>query len=124
MVHAGEVVDRRAQPQADGQAADDVARATRNHVDAEHAPARGVEDDLVEPALRADELGAGDRAQWMSHDIDMKSLVGRLGLGQPDPSKLRVGEYRGRQDGVVDRGLDRKSTRLNSSHVSISYAVF
>src|SRR5437868_10768069 len=26
--------------------------------------------------------------------------------------------------GDVDRDLDRKSTRLNSSHVSISYAVF
>src|SRR5699024_11563118 len=25
---------------------------------------------------------------------------------------------------VVDRHIDRKSTRLNSSHVSISYAVF
>src|SRR5699024_12700094 len=25
---------------------------------------------------------------------------------------------------VVDLGIDRKSTRLNSSHVSISYAVF
>src|SRR5207249_5305840 len=25
---------------------------------------------------------------------------------------------------LVDSGLDRKSTRLNSSHVSISYAVF
>src|SRR5699024_3651180 len=27
-------------------------------------------------------------------------------------------------DGISDRGEDRKSTRLNSSHVSISYAVF
>src|SRR5438067_3349112 len=31
---------------------------------------------------------------------------------------------RGHGDHRVPRGLDRKSTRLNSSHVSISYAVF
>src|SRR5688572_31284953 len=29
-----------------------------------------------------------------------------------------------RQHGLVRRGLDRKSTRLNSSHSQISYAVF
>src|SRR5436309_8804503 len=28
------------------------------------------------------------------------------------------------QDEALDRALDRKSTRLNSSHVKISYAVF
>src|SRR5699024_12533428 len=28
------------------------------------------------------------------------------------------------EDMLLDSGLDRKSTRLNSSHVSISYAVF
>src|SRR5437868_7764216 len=28
------------------------------------------------------------------------------------------------RQGAPDRGSDRKSTRLNSSHVSISYAVF
>src|SRR5438477_6045025 len=30
----------------------------------------------------------------------------------------------GRGRGITERGLDRKSTRLNSSHMSISYAVF
>src|SRR5207249_7141704 len=34
-----------------------------------------------------------------------------------------LGAARGR-DGSVPHGGDRKSTRLNSSHVSISYAVF
>src|SRR5438876_5555014 len=38
--------------------------------------------------------------------------------GRPTP----VAEYRGRV--VQDDGRDRKSTRLNSSHPSISYAVF
>src|SRR5439155_10881937 len=37
-----------------------------------------------------------------------------------DPSRLA----RGDGDGRPDRDLDRKSTRLNSSHVAISYAVF
>src|SRR5699024_11637949 len=47
----------------------------------------------------------------------------------------RVEDLRGRPQGVLrrqefrrhphqDRGRDRQSTRLNSSHVSISYAVF
>src|SRR5437868_11362774 len=34
----------------------------------------------------------------------------------------RIGHRWGRTKGKI--GLDRKSTRLNSSHVSISYAVF
>src|SRR5699024_4733092 len=33
-------------------------------------------------------------------------------------------EVRAYMDSVIDRLVDRKSTRLNSSHVSISYAVF
>src|SRR5690348_17713005 len=40
-------------------------------------------------------------------------------VGQPD-QLLR----RGAADGVLADELDRKSTRLNSSHPSISYAVF
>src|SRR5207249_12230011 len=35
-----------------------------------------------------------------------------------------VGGRSGHEDAGGARGLDRKSTRLNSSHVSISYAVF
>src|SRR5215212_9539425 len=40
-----------------------------------------------------------------------------------DPPLLRERERDGRHD-VLERGLDRKSTRLNSSHLGISYAVF
>src|SRR5438874_9961325 len=36
----------------------------------------------------------------------------------------RVHQRRERGDGAGDPPLDRKSTRLNSSHVEISYAVF
>src|SRR3712207_6898462 len=43
------------------------------------------------------------------------------GLGQPDvPASPQVKELQG----LGQRALDRKSTRLNSSHANISYAVF
>src|SRR5207249_10470194 len=55
---------------------------------------------------------------------------GRRGLGCPggesvhlDPLLRRAGRVRSKGLRVL-RLLDRKSTRLNSSHVSISYAVF
>src|SRR5690242_21256387 len=49
-----------------------------------------------------------------------------------DPLHLLAGRARGDRHGAApghlhahqDRALDRKSTRLNSSHMSISYAVF
>src|SRR5699024_12127902 len=47
--------------------------------------------------------------------------------GQPAPrisSTKVLGSVRQRQAGTITTGSDRKSTRLNSSHVSISYAVF
>src|SRR5690606_40486075 len=40
-----------------------------------------------------------------------------------DPNDVQVQEQ-ARRDGVPEQWLDRKSTRLNSSHVKISYAVF
>src|SRR5438067_9233569 len=43
-----------------------------------------------------------------------------IAISPPDRQRSRRG--RARADG--DRGGDRKSTRLNSSHVSMSYAVF
>src|SRR3712207_7132840 len=52
-------------------------------------------------------------------------LLGALGHGfQPmDHSDQSPPALRGRDDASVARG-DRKSTRLNSSHANISYAVF
>src|SRR5699024_12044988 len=41
----------------------------------------------------------------------------------PAPTSGRAGAKRGKRSGKAAQ-LDRKSTRLNSSHVSISYAVF
>src|SRR5439155_13585563 len=39
-------------------------------------------------------------------------------------TEVEVGEHGRRVEQAVERGIDRKSTRLNSSHVAISYAVF
>src|SRR5690349_23432975 len=51
-------------------------------------------------------------------------------VAHPPGALRRTGEIAARPerrnggDGVQDRPQDRKSTRLNSSHVEISYAVF
>src|SRR5690606_41606001 len=67
--------------------------------------------------------------------------VGRLGIGEDDPRlgiegvgvapdvEVALGRSLrsaagALEPGVLIRGVDRKSTRLNSSHVKISYAVF
>src|SRR5439155_21576658 len=46
----------------------------------------------------------------------------RDGQGRHDPRHRRAHERR--EGGIHDGDIDRKSTRLNSSHVAISYAVF
>src|SRR5437868_12635112 len=68
---------------------------TRRSSDLQHRARAG---DAVEPTLR---VGQRAEAQFVP-------------AAQPYPRFANQGE----------RGLDRKSTRLNSSHVSISYAVF
>src|SRR5207302_8009064 len=50
----------------------------------------------------------------------MPTLHVRVGSANPE---FVASEVR-REFGVIDRDVDRKSTRLNSSHVKISYAVF
>src|SRR3712207_7043028 len=56
-------------------------------------------------------------------------LVGRPSGDPPPPraqarAALRGGRSLTRGRGPLGRGADRKSTRLNSSHANISYAVF
>src|SRR2546430_5484268 len=51
--------------------------------------------------------------------IGVRRMAGEQGLHQRRPRG--VGELRGER---AREGLDRKSTRLNSSHSQISYAVF
>src|SRR5690606_40606815 len=48
---------------------------------------------------------------------------GPRGFGWPESRRSRPG-WRGRGGGKINQTGDRKSTRLNSSHVKISYAVF
>src|SRR5690348_17457081 len=75
-----------------------------------HVVIRAAMDELVGLAGR----GLGDR------DVAARRILGRLG------DRERGAELEAR---VIGRGVnrhrrDRKSTRLNSSHPSISYAVF
>src|SRR5437867_8793882 len=52
--------------------------------------------------------------------LDLEKVVGRK-----VDAYVQRGEYKGRGNNqVVSSTLDRKSTRLNSSHRTISYAVF
>src|SRR5437867_10271030 len=44
--------------------------------------------------------------------------------GEIIKATVTLGSLRDRQDYLIFEGLDRKSTRLNSSHRTISYAVF
>src|SRR2546421_6537045 len=73
-------------------------------------------------------LGAGDNrglARLGRCDEDRVSL--ELHAVDPDWQRGRAGEHLSgleREDALVPRAGDRKSTRLNSSHDQISYAVF
>src|SRR5690625_6063422 len=66
------------------------------------------------------------------HTAELVRELGRLGAGRPlllpsTPTTAQEGQgarqRRGRQIQLLG-SADRKSTRLNSSHVAISYAVF
>src|SRR3712207_7146305 len=50
--------------------------------------------------------------------------VGDFGVDQMGRVKLLTRERPARRPGAEERSKDRKSTRLNSSHANISYAVF
>src|SRR3712207_7771249 len=67
--------------------------------------------------LRHRPLGQRKVEPRLRHDLRGGAAAVRrepLGLRTPVPP----------DDGETGRGLDRKSTRLNSSHANISYAVF
>src|SRR3712207_8987013 len=56
---------------------------------------------------------------WDPEKATPKDLLASPGLGVFDSPTER-----GRGSGVISGWADRKSTRLNSSHANISYAVF
>src|SRR5690349_22186870 len=57
------------------------------------------------------------RSRAVDYHADNMSRV-RLYVGRPDPTGVNAPEE------IREPAADRKSTRLNSSHVEISYAVF
>src|SRR5690606_39948802 len=76
------------------------------------------------PTRRSSDLGAKDRGGGLL--IRGEAGIGKSALldeaaGSAAVSGLRVLTAAGSES---ERNLDRKSTRLNSSHVKISYAVF
>src|SRR3712207_7127618 len=82
----------------------------------------GVGGLLAEPGERA-----GDRPRQIVGDGD--PFEGPADLRAERADRLPVVRLQARQpiepiEPIVDRRRDRKSTRLNSSHANISYAVF
>src|SRR5699024_11729748 len=82
-----------------------------------------------------DALPISDQTVWFSDSGRCRRrLVLRAAAAHPCQERmrvvLRIAQGRGdaievdRDDHHAESGLDRKSTRLNSSHVSNSYAVF
>src|SRR5439155_26763765 len=91
------------------------------------------------PTRRSSDLGAGElggdlgivpdevpqeHEQVVVVDQVLLPLVARVLLAQADEVVEVIVEMRvARREDIVRLGEDRKSTRLNSSHVAISYAV-
>src|SRR5699024_11439812 len=72
------------------------------------------------PPLLAARLDRGIAVHRDFNDAPVIIPSGGQGSDEPRPEGMAMREY------LLDNGIsrDRKSTRLNSSHVSISYAVF
>src|SRR5690606_4755676 len=79
-------------------------------------------DELDDAALVVVDLGAR-RALALVGERDLEAAVQERELAQPVREGVEV-EAQLREDLRVRLERDRKSTRLNSSHVKISYAVF
>src|SRR5207253_5483420 len=76
------------------------------------------------PTRRSSDLGdalaAGEASQHVREDVDTSEA--RRHIGRNLPRRVAARQLGGH--GGELRVRDRKSTRLNSSHVAISYAVF
>src|SRR5690242_7625386 len=74
------------------------------------------------PIIARPPAGAyGFPASWRRFPKDR--LPGRVAATRPAAGAID-GDHRGKDDRLCRALEDRKSTRLNSSHMSISYAVF
>src|SRR5204863_6507393 len=76
---------------------------------------------ILEPQFGTDRLGQRERDRQAQATALAARVAGQLREAREHPLALRM-----RNAGalVLDQDQDRKSTRLNSSHVEISYAVF
>src|SRR3712207_8759489 len=73
--------------------------------------------------------GVAERAAHRERAPRQRAVAGQPRLTAADDHVLAAEDVpavalAGRVDGVGDQRQDRKSTRLNSSHANISYAVF
>src|SRR3712207_8561111 len=64
------------------------------------------------------------RAAQISHRLDVEEAGEPLGVVRGEGTGHRGPEALAHQDELLGQQRDRKSTRLNSSHANISYAVF
>src|SRR5258707_2829125 len=64
-------------------------------------------------------VGPEGRIAWSAGEDNVRESI-RIILMTDERERLRLPEF----GGGLTRTLDRKSTRLNSSHANISYAVF
>src|SRR5690606_40358112 len=92
----------------------------------------------VDPTLKGPALGARNAAMVGLEELEKKIVQhlkrrNAIGLEQLEKAVVNIGPLGQPQERVVNvypylarygPDLDRKSTRLNSSHVKISYAVF
>src|SRR5690606_41989759 len=75
------------------------------------------------PTRRSSDLNPGE-SKIEQRRQELEASVGRAVLPEEHQSIVVLGADPGVGATTVALGLDRKSTRLNSSHVKISYAVF
>src|SRR5207244_11433645 len=97
----------------------------RAHPDLHPFPTRRSSD-LGESGWLAESLGMGEPAQVAFVDFVALAMLHRLRLSGGQLI-YELGLHRGGEHAIhraVYAGTDRKSTRLNSSHQIISYAVF
>src|SRR5690606_40420494 len=108
----------------------------RNHLDVHSFPTRrssDLDDVLLQPAHSEVMPGQTDVSTTIARDIELNIPILSAAMDTVTDARLAIAMAQAGGIGVVHRNfspedqaeqVDRKSTRLNSSHVKISYAVF
>src|SRR5437867_10280380 len=79
---------------------------------------------LAHPAFRAYVKAQLDSSPFREHKLHFQRFLGAHGGRARDEVARHAGVTAGQIDREALAAIDRKSTRLNSSHRTISYAVF